>query len=417
MSISYRRPTEHEHVPMVRTFIDVMNQKLTDEEIAEGADDFELDRSWAAVDDDTGAIVGTNTAHSYEFTLPGGTTAALGGLTLVSVVPTHRRRGISRELVTRFFADCRDRGEAFGGLFATEAGIYGRYGFGPATRFASLTIERDRADGIGSIVDTGRIRWQPAHPLAAELAAIFERTRHLRAGELVRKERFWTSRARRLERGYEGKPVWSAIHDNRDGVADGYVVYRIESKWIDHTPQNEVHILELVGAGPARLALWKFLLELDLVRSVKYGAARLDEPLHDVLTDARQLRTTGVFDELQLRIVDVAAALSARRYSHDGAFSIDVRDDACPDQSGRYRLDINDGVGACERAGSAGGAAAGECADVTTTSRALATAFLGDRSWRSLADAGVVQLANPPAGARIDAAFATGISPQCLTVF
>ncbi|MEN3273364.1 MAG: hypothetical protein V7636_2125, partial [Actinomycetota bacterium] len=90
--ITYRRPKDEEHRAFVRTFLDLMNQHLSDERIDEGKEHDELDRSWLA--DDGGRIVGTITGHSFDFTLPGGSTAPLAGLTLVSVIPTHRRRGI-----------------------------------------------------------------------------------------------------------------------------------------------------------------------------------------------------------------------------------------------------------------------------------------------------------------------------------
>src|SRR5205807_3396443 len=99
-------------------------------------------------------------------------------------------------------------------------------------------------------------------------------------------------------------------------------IYRIESKWVDHTAQNEVHIHELVGDGPARLALWRFLLELDLVRTVSDHNARVDEPLQDAIGDPRQLRCIGVYDQLWLRVLDVQSALSRRRYNVPGRLAI-----------------------------------------------------------------------------------------------
>src|SRR5438045_4133529 len=103
MTITYRRPTDDEYVPMVRTFVEVMNQRANDEDLERDRElsNIELARSWVA--DDDGTIVGTTTAHSFALTVPGGASATLAGLTLVSVIPTHRRRGIMSGLMRRFF--------------------------------------------------------------------------------------------------------------------------------------------------------------------------------------------------------------------------------------------------------------------------------------------------------------------------
>src|SRR5688572_14697470 len=125
MTITYRQPRDDELVPFVRLFVDVMNQKLSDEDIERGRDSTELGRSWVA--DDGGRIVGTTTAHSFEMTVPGGSVLPMAGLTLVAVAPSHRRQGIMTNLVGRFFDDATARGDVFAGLFASDASIYGRF--------------------------------------------------------------------------------------------------------------------------------------------------------------------------------------------------------------------------------------------------------------------------------------------------
>lgn len=409
MSYIVRRPTEADHVAMVRTFVDVMNQRYPDEEIVAHREGTELDRSWIAVDGD--AIVGSATGHTFQLALPGGGCAPLGGLSLVSVVPTHRRLGIMTDLVDRFFADCVERQEPLAGLFASDAGIYGRFGFGAATRMANLTIERDRA-AFGTFVPPGRMRWHKAADAADELAPIFERTMVDRPGELARSASTWASLRERATKTPDGKPAWVAIHEpDGGGAPDGYVVYRIESKWIDHTAQNEVHIIELVGVGAVRVALWHFLLNLDLIRTVSDRNARPDEPVADALVDPRQLRIRGIYDQLWLRVLDVGLALAARTYNVTGEVTIEVVDDLLADRGGTFRLVVRE---------AAGGA---ECHRVeadpqlVVTARALASAYLGDRSFRGLAGAGLVEVRDPAAAALADAMFAVFPRPQCLSTF
>src|SRR5438552_2567081 len=100
---------------------------------------FEFDRSIAAFDGD--AIVGTTAAYSFQLTVPGGITGA-AGVTFVAVLPSHRRRGILSAMMRHQLADIAARGEAVAALYASETGIYGRYGYGCASWQLSLTIRR-----------------------------------------------------------------------------------------------------------------------------------------------------------------------------------------------------------------------------------------------------------------------------------
>jgi len=394
--VTYRRPLDAEHRTFVRTFLDLMNQHMPDERIDEGKEHDELDRSWVA--DDDGRIVGTITGHSFDFTLPGSSTAPLAGLTLVSVIPTHRRRGILTNLMKRFDRDCRERGEAFSGLFASEAAIYGRFGFAAATRLAQITVDVDRAHGLRELDLPGTIRWGRMSDHADEVADLFEQTRPTRAGEIVRPRHMFDGMVRRA--AGSDKPVFVAIHDGPDGP-DGYVIYRIESKWIDHTAQNEVSIAELTGDGPTRIALWRFLLELDMVRTVIDRNARVDEPIHDVVTDPRQVRITGLYDQLQLRILDPKVALASRAYNCDGQLRIGLGPQT-------FELSVEDGKPSVKRTKAD--------AEVDLTARGLSMAFLGDRSFRSLAQSGQAVL-DPATALRADAMFSTSPAPQCLTLF
>jgi predicted acetyltransferase len=396
MKISYRRPRDEEHRDFVRTFLDLMNQSMSDEAIAENKEHDELDRSWVA--DDGGRIVGTITGHSFDFTLPGGGTAPLAGLTLVSVVPTHRRRGILTRLMKKFDSDCRERGEAFSGLFASEAGIYGRFGFAGATRMAQLCVDVDRAHGLRDLELPGSIRWGRMVDHVEECFDIFERTRPLRAGEIVRPRHMLDGMVRRAAKAE--KPVFTAIHDGPDGP-DGYAVYRIENKWIDHTAQNELTIAELTGDGLTRIALWRFLLEVDMVRTVIDRNARVDEPIADVLTDPRQVRMTGLYDQLQLRILDPKAALAARAYNVDGRLRLGVNGHT-------FDIAVDEGKPVVKRVKAD--------ADVAVTARGLSMAFLGDRSFRSLAQSGNA-VGRADALLQADAMFSVSPAPQCLTLF
>jgi predicted acetyltransferase len=261
-----------------------------------------------------------------------------------------------------------------------------------------LTIERDRAAGLAAVDVPGSIRWMRVPDAVEEVAEIFERTRPTRPGEIVRPRHMLDAMIRRVEK--LATPVFAAIHDGTDG-ADGYVVYKVDSNWIDHTAQNEVKVAELTGDGLVRVALWRFLLELDLVRAVSDGNARVDEPIHDLLSDPRQLRFKGVYDQLLLRIVDPIAALAARSYNVDGRLTIAVGETTA-------ELIVEEGKPSVT--------ATNAMPDITIAPRALAMAYLGDRSFRSLAQAGLA-IVDRDAAVVADSMFSVAPAPQCLTLF
>jgi predicted N-acetyltransferase YhbS len=99
-----------------------------------------VDRSqtWAAFDG--GTIVGTAATFNLVLGVPGGT-LDMPGLTMVTVRPSHRRRGIMRELIGRHLADARSRGAAISGLWASETTIYGRFGYGIAAEGDAIRID------------------------------------------------------------------------------------------------------------------------------------------------------------------------------------------------------------------------------------------------------------------------------------
>lgn len=80
-------------------------------------------------------------SYRFELQVPGGRMPA-SGLTWVGVHPAHRRRGLARAMVLTHFERSLRRGEAVSVLTAAETGIYGRYGYGMATQYTTLTVDR-----------------------------------------------------------------------------------------------------------------------------------------------------------------------------------------------------------------------------------------------------------------------------------
>ena len=76
-------------------------------------------------------LVGTCAAFTLDLTVPGAT-LGMGGTTMITVQPTHRRRGALRAMMQAHLEEIKDRGEPLAGLWASESSIYGRFGYGYA---------------------------------------------------------------------------------------------------------------------------------------------------------------------------------------------------------------------------------------------------------------------------------------------
>jgi predicted acetyltransferase len=186
---------------------------------------------------------------------------------------------------------------------------------------------------------------------------------------------------------------------------DGYALYAVRPAHDDDGPAGEVGVRELVAATPeARAALWAYLLDQDLTRTVTWHLAPADEPLWLMLADPRAVRRTA-WDGLWVRIVDVAAALSARSYRTTADLVFEVTDAFCAGNAGRYRL----ADGTC--------APTGAEPDIALDVSALGAAYLGGPTLRELAAAGRVQELRPGALDRASAAFRGGVAPWCAELF
>jgi predicted acetyltransferase len=117
-----------------------------------------------------GRVVGGSAMISFEVTVPGSRLVPFGGVTSTGVAATHRRQGLLRRMMQAMFDEARERGEPLAGLSASEGSIYGRYGYGPATRRTRWEIERAQARFLSPRVPGGRLEITDAGNRAARLA-------------------------------------------------------------------------------------------------------------------------------------------------------------------------------------------------------------------------------------------------------
>jgi predicted acetyltransferase len=188
-------------------------------------------------------------------------------------------------------------------------------------------------------------------------------------------------------------------------VPDGYALYAVRAGRDDDGPAGEVAIRELVVATPAaRAALWAFLLDQDLTRTITWALAPPDEPLWLMLTDPDAVRVV-LERALWVRLVDVPAALAARTYARKPDVVLELSDAFCPWNAGRWRL-VD---GSCERTEAQ--------ADLALDTADLGAAYLGGITLSELAAAGRVAELRPGALARASAAFRGEVAPWCPEVF
>lgn len=281
-------------------------------------------------------IVGMSHYLDLQLTVPGGTVVPVAGITWVAVSPTHRRRGVLRAMYTELHQRIADAQYPIAALTASEGGIYGRFGYGPATIERELTIDRRVAQFHPDVPDPGGVRSVKPAEYRDEVSAIYERWRQRTPGGLVRPRALWDDVLADHEQNRSGGTEWFAfLHP------DGYAMYRMHGHGPTVARVDDV----TATTTEAHIALWRALLGLDLREKVIYGTHPCD-PLPYLLTDSRVAATTAYQDDLWLRLMDIPAALEARRYQAELSTVLEITDGFRGD-GGRFALQIRDGHAHC----------------------------------------------------------------------
>jgi len=354
--------------------------------------------------------VGFAAAFSRELTVPGGPLPA-ACVTMVGVAATHRRRGILSATMDRQLSDIHDRGELIATLWASEASIYGRYGYGPASWRHHTTV-RVPATALRSDVDrgAGRLRLVAVDVARSALEQVYERNRSERVGMLSRSPAWWDVRTGDPESFRHGATsLQYVLHEDPAGEVDGYATYRTKGEFGPYGTTGELHLRELHATRTQALAaLWGYLLEMDLVRTVDTELDDVASPLPLMVNNLVGVEQT-LRDALWVRLVDVPGALAARTYACDIDVVIAVEDARCQWNTGRYRLRGGSTGAACERTE--------DEPDLTADVRALGAAYLGGTGLARLAAVGQLTEHRPGALAVATTAFSSDLPPWCPEVF
>ncbi|WEB42587.1 GNAT family N-acetyltransferase [Streptomyces yunnanensis] len=362
----------------------------------------EVERAFAVRDG--GEIVGTGGSFSFGLTVPGGAELPVAGVTLISVQPTHRRRGVLRSMMRHQLTDVHARGEALAVLTATEPAIYGRFGYGPATQEMRMTVDTVRlaAPDLPGVAD---VRLRLVDPAAAVAACerVYAQLVPTRPGMLARRPHWERLPVLDPESERNGAGQLQCVLAEVDGEVRGYARYAVKPDW-DHTgPRGAVLVRHLDALDPvAYAALWRYLFGIDLTASVVARGRPVDDPLLHLVADHRRC-DLGVREALFVRPVDVGAALAARTYRRPVDVVLEVADDLCPWNAGRWRLSGDERGAVCERTT--------DPAELALSVRELGSAYLGGFTLSALAGAGRVRELRPGALAAVSPAFGSDLAP------
>jgi predicted acetyltransferase len=363
---------------------------------------FQVDGRWVA----------TCGAFGRTMTVPGGA-VPVSAVTIVTVAPPYRRRGLLTQMMKHQLERTAELGqEPVALLWASEAQIYGRFGYGHTTPRVSISgATRATAflpsvqQSTGSVDEVGR---EEFHVAASGLR---ERLLAQRPGALDRSEAWWDSVLFDPEAWRRGATAMRfALHFDEAGDVDGYANFRLKNNDDASLGGKQVIVGELDGAGPgAYAALWRYLLDLDLVRSFVRSSAPADEPLRYLVADQRAVKTELV-DGTYARLVDLPAALKARTYNREVDVTLAVDDQLLPDNHGTFRLQTDDtGSALVDRSSGS--------PDLSLSTRELGAAYLGGTSLHALHRAGLVTEHKAGAVAALADALSSPTAPFCPDFF
>ncbi|MEY2430429.1 MAG: hypothetical protein QOC92_154 [Acidimicrobiaceae bacterium] len=391
LSTAFHHGTEatEEHVAFARHYMNDLSRRLG-----------------AFVD---GALRGTAGSFGADLTVPGGRTVPMAAVTQVTVLPTHRRRGLLREMMQTQLHDSLARGELVAMLLAAEWPIYGRFGYGMATEAANTIVDvstaefRDSAPpGSIEVVDLATLRAVAPEP--------FDRHRLMTPGAITREPVMWDLSLGVLRWPGDDPPKHRVrvVHRDPAGAVDGYAVYDPIDEWVYNRPMVKLDVVELIAATDAAwVDLWRYLCAIDWVSEVRARVRAVDEDLRPLFVDGRVARQADRSDNMWVRLLDVPAALAARRYEVPVSIVLEVQDDIFG--GGTYRLEGDADDATC--------APTDEPADVALNVDVLGAAYLGGSPLAPYVPAGRVDELTSGSVAVLDRALRTARAPWATTGF
>lgn len=365
----------------------------------------DLSRTVAVFDGDQ--IVGTLGDYELSLTVPGGAQVPMAGTTLVSVRSTHRRSGILRLMMQHHLDAAVARSEPIAGLWASEAPIYGRFGFGLASEAHSVSFGPGAFDLRTEAASDVELRMIEPSDVPDAVGPLWSQLAAERSGFIERTPTQWSVAVEDPAYAREGASERRHVVARRNGQVTGYLTYRQREKWDGFVADGSVSIELLVASDhQAHRTLWSYVTSIDLFPRITHWNVAIDDPIVHDLTNERVMKRQ-LMDALYVRILDVEAALTARTYECDDTITIAVVDDLSY-AAGTFELEV--------AGGSAAVTTTTKAADVTLGVRELGAIYLGGRSAIAMHRAGLID-ASRAAAARLDRLFRTAELPWCPNEF
>jgi predicted acetyltransferase len=403
-----RRIGPDELLPWLETLTTAFLERPDIAKIAEQLGPYwDFTRLWGVFD---GRIVGTLRTWATELTVPGGAHVPSTGVSAVTVLPTHRRRGLLRRMIAAEHDAARERGEVIAILYASEAPIYGRFGYGTGVTSCAWTLDA-RSTGFVS-EPVGKVTIASIDDALVELIRdLYDRYRRQRVGEVRRRDFTFGMDVGLIEIAWETPwKGWVAVHRDAAGEADGFARYTADQKWEHRQPRSVIKVQDFVALNDGAYdALWRFLADLDLVATIRAERRSPYERLPWLLTNRRAIEPDDIGDGLWVALLDVPAALAARTYERPGDLVIEVVDAEPSSGRTRVRLEAGPDGSACT--------VTTRDPDLTLHADALGAAYLGGTSLRLAALARGFEEHRPGALSDADAIFRTIDQPSCTTFF
>jgi predicted acetyltransferase len=312
-------------------------------------------------------------------------------------------------MMRRQLDDIHQRGEPLAALYSSEAPIYGRFGYGLSTYTADIEVQRSQGGFSKPLAAGGRVVMLDVPAAVDAFTQIWSQVQPTQPGMLTLDARWWRNHLADLEISRQGfSPHYRVLYE-AEGKPAGFALYRIKMDWDATGPIGVLRVEHLIAASPdAYAALWRYVLEVDLIARISADGRSVDEPLRFLLADSRQPKTS-VGDGIWLRLVDVARALAGRRYAIEGRLVLRVTDTFCPWNDGHYELNGGPTNAACERCT--------DEPDLELSAADLAAVYLGGNRFHTLHEAGRIVERRRGAVAQADAMFTTDRAPWCPSHF
>lgn len=340
--------------------------------------------------------------------VPGGAALPVSAVTAVTVSASYRRRGLLTTMMQHELTRLHDGGtEPLAVLWASEAGIYGRFGYAAAAQRLSIEGESSRMRFLPSVnLTDGSVNEVSQDEFLNQATDVRNRIWTDRPGHLNRDRQWWLwmivdpeqSRGGASERRY-------LVHYNDSGEPDGFAYYRVKEESAATGPCGVVQVNEIdAETSDAYAALWNYVFGIDLTRTFNRSCAPVDDILRHLVIDPRAIESRLV-DNLYVRIIDIPAALEARSYLTNFDVCIKITDPQLPANDGVYRVIADRDRATVQRTTAQ--------PDLSMSILELAAIYLGGITLSSLVAAGRVTEYHPGTAARVSAAFGVERQPMC----